>query len=176
MRGGNPLRCSTRWTPCARASSPSTGVPRRVASHTGSTGTPLEEGRRPIGWPTERALLARAEEEARAQVVVHGDLHFGQLFIGDRGEISGVIDIDALGAADPTEDAAAFLSHAVASAVITSGANRERMRQLADHAAQRWGADPGVRALTLVHLRLSSGQQDGDNPTRTVIPSETEES
>ncbi|MGM7665642.1 phosphotransferase [Microbacterium sp. A93] len=101
--------------------------------------------------PRTRAILARAAEVGeRPRVVVHGDLHFGQLFLEDG--ISAVIDIDTLGLADPAEDAAAFLSHTIASARLTEAHNRGRVWALADLAAARWAGDQLTLGLTLVHL------------------------
>lgn len=101
--------------------------------------------------PRTRAILERAIGAGeRPRVVVHGDLHFGQLFL-DEG-ISAVIDVDTLGLADPAEDAAAFLSHAIASARLTDARNRGRVWALADLAAERWAADALTLGLTLVHL------------------------
>lgn len=103
--------------------------------------------------PRTRALFERASDHPRhPPTVVHGDLHYGQLFLDGDGTITSVIDIDTLGIADPSEDAAAFLSHAIASARITRGANRARVWALADLAAERSATDELVRALTTVHL------------------------
>lgn len=103
--------------------------------------------------PRTRALFERATARGnRSRTVVHGDLHYGQLFLGDDGEITAVIDIDTLGVADPAEDAAAFLSHTIASALLTRGSNRERVWALADLAAERSSTDGLVLALTVVHL------------------------
>lgn len=103
--------------------------------------------------PRTRALFERASAlVGRQATVVHGDLHYGQIFLDADGAITSVIDIDTLGVADPAEDAAAFLSHAIVSALLTVGANRARVWALADLAAERSDSDDLVRALTLVHL------------------------
>lgn len=105
-----------------------------------------------------RAILDRAsgaiDEVAgsRTPIVVHGDLHYGQLFLGRQGEISSVIDVDTLGVADPAEDPAAFLAHAIVSAGLTGDENRARVWELADAAADRWCGDIAVPALAAVHL------------------------
>lgn len=99
---------------------------------------------------TARDLIDDAPR-IREPVVVHGDLHYGQLFLTD-GAISGLIDVDTLGIADPAEDEAAFLSHAIASAVLTAGPEQARVWHLADGAAHRWAGDPRTRGLSLVHL------------------------
>ncbi|HCS61605.1 MAG TPA: hypothetical protein DIW46_09450 [Microbacterium sp.] len=104
------------------------------------------------------AILARARiaidkaSSHRAHTVVHGDLHYGQLFLDEQGDVCSVIDVDTLGIADPAEDSAAFLSHAIVSAGLTVAVNEHRVWALADAAAQRWGDDELVRALTAVHL------------------------
>lgn len=95
-----------------------------------------------------RDLLSRAP--ARPDVVVHGDLHFGQLFLDGDG-ISGLIDVDTFGVGPAAEDPAAFLAHAVASARLSSPDDRARVWRLADRALQRWDAED-VRAFTAVHL------------------------
>ena len=83
---------------------------------------------------------------------MHGDLHFGQLFLDEEGAVAAVIDVDTAGRGDPAEDSAAFVAHAVASALITvSPGGRERVWQLADAAHARWGG-PTATPLTAVHL------------------------
>src|SRR5690606_29934267 len=97
------------------------------------------------------ALIDEASP-GRPHAVVHGDLHYGQLFLDERGRICSVIDVDTLGIADPAEDSSAFLAHAIVSAGLTVDANRKRVWALADAAAARWGDDQLVRALSAVHL------------------------
>ncbi|WP_194419732.1 phosphotransferase family protein [Microbacterium abyssi] len=96
--------------------------------------------------------------------VIHGDLHFGQLFLEDR-RISGLIDVDTLALGDAAEDSAAFLSHAIASALLTDYSVRARVWALADLAADTWGADDRVRGLTLTHLagHLIAAEERGDH-------------
>ena len=95
--------------------------------------------------------LLDASDRSAIPVVVHGDLHFGQIFLGPDG-ITGVIDVDTLALGDPAEDPAAFLSHAIASALLTRSDASERVWALADLAAERWGSDSRVIGLTLIHL------------------------
>lgn len=87
--------------------------------------------------------------------VVHGDLHIGQLFFADGG-VSSVIDVDTAGLGDPADDAAAFVGHAMASAVRNEVAGRAadaaRLQDIADEAADRWLRDPHAAALTALHL------------------------
>jgi aminoglycoside phosphotransferase (APT) family kinase protein len=103
------------------------------------------------------SLVARLHDAlplaVRAESTVHGDLHFGQLFLGPGDAVTAVIDVDTAGRGDPAEDAAAFVAHAVASALITESPHgRRRVWCLADRAFARWGGDEGVRLLTAVHL------------------------
>ena len=125
---------------------PKSGAARRIrwyASRCNPRGTGI----------LDRAGVLLAEySDGRQHVVVHGDLHYGQLFLDEQGGISSVIDVDTLSIADPAEDSAAFLSHAIVSAGLTGDANRARVWALADAAAERWNEDPLVRALTAVHL------------------------
>ena len=103
------------------------------------------------------SLIARLQAELSSLVpveaTVHGDLHFGQLFLDAGDAIAAVIDVDTAGRGDPAEDTAAFIAHAAASALITStDEGRERVWQLADSAYARWGDDPATRLLAAVHL------------------------
>lgn len=82
---------------------------------------------------------------------VHGDLHFGQLFLTGQA-ITGVIDVDTVGVGAPAEDAAAFISHAIASARLTESGRAITVWTLAESALARWDSDPGVRPATAVHL------------------------
>lgn len=89
---------------------------------------------------------------------VHGDLHFGQLFLdASSGAITGLIDVDTLGIGDPAEDAAAFLAHASASALLSVPEARARVWALADGAMRRWGTDAVVRGLVAVHMLGHAG-------------------
>ncbi|WP_404472341.1 phosphotransferase family protein [Microbacterium aerolatum] len=110
----------------------------------------------------QRLLGASADEPQVA--VVHGDLHFGQLFLGGEG-ITGVIDVDTLALGDIAEDPAAFLSHAIASALLTRGDGGDRVWALADLASQRWGTDTRVRGLALIHLagHMIAAQERGED-------------
>ncbi len=111
----------------------------------------------------ERAADARALlpvlvphlRRAAPATVVHGDLHIGQLFLTER-RISSVIDVDTAGLGDPADDTAAFIGHAIASAVSNEVAGRAAdaalLQAIADEAADRWLGDPHAAALTAVHL------------------------
>lgn len=113
--------------------------------------------------PAEHSRVARLAttvrvglENAPGETTIHGDLHFGQLFLSGTGsdiDISGLIDVDTAGRGDPADDAAAFLSHAVASAILTgTDGDRDRALGLVVAAQQRWGGDERTRALTIIQL------------------------
>ncbi|GAB2710711.1 aminoglycoside phosphotransferase (APT) family kinase protein [Microbacterium marinum] len=89
-----------------------------------------------------------------ARVVIHGDLHLGQLFLeAGTGRISGLIDVDTAGRGDPVDDLAAFLGHIVASATLTAHLrDAGHVWALADAAWERWGHESRAGALSAVHL------------------------
>ena len=107
---------------------------------------------------TVRALRDRtlARWGRSESAVIHGDLHFGQLFVDAGGAITGVIDVDTAGVGDPADDPAAFIAHAVASAVLTPQPRGAGVWRLAERALARWAGDPGmgdrVAARTTTHL------------------------
>lgn len=113
--------------------------------------------------PGERERVARIAAACEAGLAVdpgprtpiHGDMHIGQLFLDGGGpdvRITGLIDVDTAGLGDPAEDAAAFVSHAVASALLTAeGSARDRMWALVGAARDRW-TGPRVAAATAIHL------------------------
>jgi hypothetical protein len=94
--------------------------------------------------------------ESHAETTVHGDLHIGQLFLGEDHRLSAVIDLDTAGRGIPADDTAAFVSHAVASAILTPAPWDARVWELARTALQRWDAAPGasggLRARAATHL------------------------
>jgi hypothetical protein len=100
-----------------------------------------------------RARQAQSEASPRA-VTIHGDLHFGQLFLSPDGAISALIDVDTAGVGAPSEDAGAFIAHAVASALLTPPDRADRVWELARRGLERWSvADgPGAVAASAVHL------------------------
>ncbi|NYF17852.1 hypothetical protein HDC37_002697 [Microbacterium sp. AK009] len=106
--------------------------------------------------------VARSWREVDPGVTVHGDLHFGQLFLDDEGAISGLIDVDTAGRGNPDDDAAAFIAHAVASAYLTPEDRDERAWELARGALTRWGSDPvRARAATLLLGQVLGAQERG---------------
>jgi hypothetical protein len=99
------------------------------------------------------AARARASWGEEPAVTIHGDLHFGQLFLDEGLRVSSVIDVDTAGRGEPSDDTAAFLSHAIASALLTPAPRDERLWELADNAMRRWDtAGSGLRARAATHL------------------------
>lgn len=91
-------------------------------------------------------------DEARS---IHGDLHFGQLFVDDARRVCSVIDVDTAGVGDPVDDSGAFVAHALASALLTPAPRDTRVRSLGVEAFARWndGRDaPAFRARAATHL------------------------
>jgi hypothetical protein len=95
-----------------------------------------------------------AAHDSPAIATIHGDLHFGQLFLDDAGGIAAVIDVDTAGTGESSEDAGAFVAHAVASALLTPPDRAERVWELARGALRRWSVSDGagVAASASVHL------------------------
>ncbi|HJB63056.1 MAG TPA: aminoglycoside phosphotransferase family protein [Candidatus Microbacterium pullistercoris] len=131
-----------------------TGIPERLAWYERQARIVLSDHAERvarIGRACERGF---ATDPGPARTI-HGDLHIGQLFLAGsdrKPRVSGVIDVDTAGIGDPAEDAAAFLSHAAASALITTAPDgKARMRALVSGAVARW-ADPRTGALTATHL------------------------
>lgn len=94
---------------------------------------------------------SRAAWDDPCVVTIHGDLHFGQLFVDSDLRLTGVIDVDTAGSGASSDDSAAFIAHAIASAILTSSPNDARVWALARLGCERWDA-PGVRARTATHL------------------------
>ena len=99
--------------------------------------------------------------------VIHGDLHIGQLFFTG-GAVSSVIDVDTTGRGDHSDDSAAFIGHATASAVrnevVGRPADAKRLHTLSDAAAARWLHDPHTAALTSLHLVGHAIRAAGHSP------------
>lgn len=157
-------------------------------------GAPLENGARSelperAEWYTSR-LAQRLEPEAADRLrvdaarvgpvvgdggertVIHGDLHFGQLFLDDAGRMSGVIDVDTAGLGTAADDSAAFISHALASAALAPGARGGWAREIGVAALERWDdAAAHVRERVAVHLwGHALGADDlGDAARRDVL-------
>ncbi|WP_404434436.1 phosphotransferase [Microbacterium lacus] len=100
------------------------------------------------------ANRARAVNSPEPAESVHGDLHFGQLFLDDRHQIVGVIDVDTAGTGVRSADSGAFIAHAVASALLTAAPRDVRVWQLARVAFERWDVSegPSVRSRAATHL------------------------
>lgn len=87
-----------------------------------------------------------------ASVVVHGDLHLGQLFVDADGAVTGLIDVDTAGVGHPADDVSAFLAHTIASAALSGAEAAARLWEVADAAWARWRAVPACAAFAAVHL------------------------
>lgn len=127
---------------------------------------------RRLEWYTERlmqvlppdaaarvaAIAQRARDGAAPATsdlsTIHGDLHFGQLFLDDTGGIAAVIDVDTAGVGVPGEDSGAFVAHAAASALLTPPDRAERVWELARVALDRWSVTDGsaLASSASVHL------------------------
>lgn len=113
-----------------------------------------------LGSSIATAIAAALHDAVRAEaprprVGIHGDLHLGQLFVPDASsaEIIGLIDVDTAGLGDPAEDPAAFLSHLLASTLLSSGmSGRDRLCTIAERATERWAGDVHVRTRTAIQL------------------------
>lgn len=100
--------------------------------------------------------VRKAWRDAAPTTVIHGDLHFGQLFQDDGGRLTAVIDVDTAGVGVPADDSAAFLAHAIASALLTPAPRDDLVWTLARAALRRWDDDAGraqgYRARAATHL------------------------
>lgn len=139
------------WASVPLQHSARTGLERRLAWYSERLGRILHAD--------DRAVVERIVSDARAcwgdedVVPIHGDLHFGQLFLGDSLQITSVIDVDTAGLGTPADDTAAFIAHAVASATLTPAPLGERVWALARAALARTdaatdGAAARARAAT----------------------------
>ncbi|WP_158685452.1 phosphotransferase [Microbacterium halophytorum] len=160
-------RTTTEWT--AR-----TGVPERLPWYAERAHEAIPQHQAEVSRVRAACALGLATEPAERRTI-HGDLHIGQLFLGGTGPdvaITGLIDVDTAGLGDPAEDAAAFCSHAAASALITADAEpRGRVWRLAEGAQRRWDGQR-MRALTGIHLlghALAAGMSGDDDRTRTLL-------
>ncbi|MGO1850102.1 phosphotransferase family protein [Microbacterium sp. JB110] len=129
-----------------------TGVPERLAWYSERADDVMPQCIAQIARVRAACALGlTAQPEPRR--TIHGDLHIGQLFLqADSARITGIIDVDTAGQGDPAEDAGAFLSHAIASALLTVGERgARRMWALAEAASRRWRSER-VNALTGIHL------------------------
>lgn len=151
-----------------------TGIPQRLPWYAERAHEAIPQYEAEVSRIRAACALGLASEPGRRRTI-HGDLHIGQLFLsgtGDDVEITGLIDVDTAGLGDEAEDAAAFCSHAVASALMTADAEpRERVWQLAEGAQRRWDGRR-MRALTGVHLlghALAAGMAGDDERTRALL-------
>lgn len=121
---------------------------------------------------THAARVAPLVGDGGERTVIHGDLHFGQLFLDDAGRMSGVIDVDTAGRGAAADDSAAFISHALASAALDPGARGGWAYAVGVAALARWDdAAAHVRERVAVHLwGHALGADDiGDAARRDVL-------
>lgn len=137
--------------------------------------------------PQLELLCARFADEApavlaRSGATVHGDLHEGQLVVDPRGVITGLLDIDDVGAGDPVDDLVTLAAHLRFRAlVLDADAPEPRRRRLLDasdalraRSARRHGSEASDVAVAAVLVGLATGpfrlQRDGwdDAVTATV--------
>ena len=57
------------------------------------------------------AAVERGDRDPARRVVVHGDLHDGQIVVDRRGHLVGLLDLDDVGLADPADDVANLWGH-----------------------------------------------------------------
>lgn len=110
---------------------------------------------------------------ARSGTMVHGDLHEGQLVVDPRGAITGLLDIDDVGAGDPVDDLATLAAHLrFRASVLDADAPATRRRRLLassdalrGRAARRHGTEAADVAVAAVLVGLATGpfrlQRDG---------------
>lgn len=97
-----------------------------------------------------RAALPAVRE--RSGAVVHGDLHEGQLVVAGDGAITGLLDVDDVGAGDPVDDLATVIGHLRFRAATAPEGPASLPRRLAAHvdALEAHGAPQvGGEALAL---------------------------
>ena len=147
------------------------GVPARASLGTQQHWYASRLARTLDGAGAVQALAAYVASRARAAleavpfaagpvpVTVHGDLHLGQVFLGEAGTVTGLIDLDTAGAGDPADDSAAFLAHALASVAMAqespgdAGEAAAHWAAIAAEVAARWmPSAPRVAPLTAIHL------------------------
>lgn len=119
------------------------------------------------------------------EATVHGDLHFGQLFLNAASdEVTGLIDVDTLGTGDLAEDPAAFLSHAVASWALAAEGLADadespvvrRLAGLVGEACERWGRDAAVSGRVAAQLlgHTTSALESGHRERAEVLLEQAE--
>lgn len=121
--------------------------------------------------PDRGELLARvastAAEVDGPLVCVHGDLHDGQLLLGETGEVTGVLDIDGTGQGVVAEDAGSLIAHVQAAGEVWPD-RRDRVERYAEQLADVYrpmvGADALARATAGAWIGLATGPYRAQDP------------
>jgi len=112
---------------------------------------------------TARFTAEAGAVAARSGVVVHGDLHEGQLVVAPDGTVTGLLDIDDLGTGDPLDDHATLIAHLRfrAAGLDPDDPGRRRLHDhvaaLHDHAAELVGREAIDVAVASVLVGLATG-------------------
>ena len=118
---------------------------------------------------------SRTAVEERSGSVVHGDLHEAQIFVGDDGNLTGIIDLDDLGPGDPLDDAAVLLGHleyrALAGNAPTAQALRPRINALHRHFETIHETPALHRTIAAVLVGLATGPFRAQAPTWRTLTS-----
>lgn len=115
----------------------------------------------------KRIVEAIGPDDVTERVPAHGDYHEAQLLVDDAGQVSGLLDVDTLGAGRPADDAGTMLGHLAVWHTISR--QPERVASYAAALQERWEsrldpADVRRRAAARI-LGLAAGpfrvQQQG---------------
>jgi hypothetical protein len=121
--------------------------------------------------PDRRELVARvasvASEVDGPLVCVHGDLHDGQLLLGETGAVTGVLDIDGVGPGLVAEDAGSLVAHVRAAGEVWTD-RRDHVERYAARLADAYrpvvGADALARATAAAWIGLATGPYRAQDP------------
>lgn len=89
----------------------------RVLDYARAASVALPEAQARIRALAEAAARRAAASDAGPVVPVHGDFHPGNLLIG-QGQVTGLLDLDAVGPGHRVDDLACFLGHAAVLAAV----------------------------------------------------------
>jgi aminoglycoside phosphotransferase (APT) family kinase protein len=130
-----------------------------AAAHAAMLATVLAPERERLERLSARFTELRSEADARPRVVIHGDLHEGQVIVdGDR--ISGLLDIDDVGPGDPLDDLATVLAHLRFRAGTTAGGD-PRLDAYVDDLHRAFAAEVDVASLDTTTAAVLVGLATG---------------